>query len=136
MIKKIIWVFVIFVSSIINAQEKAGVQSSESSKKKETTIVAFQTEEQSNALSEELQSKVAEFHFERKALHNDLRERLKQNNEFLIDGDQELNISRLTMEKVRELCAQYHEDNNLKLQQLQAREDGRLGVAPLALSFC
>ncbi len=56
-------------------------------------------------------------------MHNDLREQLKHQNEFLIDGDQELSLTKLTLEQVRELCAQYHEDNNIKLQQLQERED-------------
>ncbi len=116
-------VFIIFISSILNAGEKKVFQTSELSTKKETTIIAFQDEEQSKSLPNELQSKVAEFHFEQKALRNDLCERLKQNNEFLIDGNQELNVSELTLEHVRELCAQYHEDNNIKLQQLQEREE-------------
>ncbi len=116
-------VFTIFISSILNAQEKTDFQSSESSKKKERTVVAFQTKEKPNALSKQLQNKVDEFHFRQKALHNDLRERLKHNNEFLNDGDQELNLTKLTLAHVRELCAQYHEDNNIKLQQLQEREE-------------
>ncbi len=116
-------VFIIFISSIVNAQEKTDIQSSGLSMEKETTIIAFQTEEKPNALSHELQRKVNEFHFEQKALHNDLRERLKHQNEFLIDGDQDLNPSKLTFDQVRELCAQYQEDNDIKLRQLQEREE-------------
>ncbi len=86
-------VFIIFISSILNAQEKKVFQSSELSTKKETTFVAFQTDEKPDALSHQLQRKVDKFHFEQKALHHDLRERLKHNNDFMATQDQ-VNLER------------------------------------------